>query len=144
MINTCLSLCLNVRCGWRGQRKSSISFMVIGFRSDISVSSSDTLFSLPSCSKGHYFLDSRVHWAGTFCCCWGFPVVPNWTMGWEAGLQGIIRAWAMLAQFVIASFQFATPRSTCRSGVLCVLHIHYVIKLFIQAQAPGFSPGTSH
>lgn len=103
-------------CGWRAQITPSQHHHLHDSRSGISVSCSETFFSFLSlCFKGFCIPYGRVHWAGTFCCCWDFLTVPNQTVRWESGLQGAIKALVTFALFVITSFQHAGPGSTCRS-----------------------------
>lgn len=53
-----------LRCDWRGQMNSSFSFMVIGFRSGVSVSSSDTIFLSESLFQGmlHSLQQGSLGW----------------------------------------------------------------------------------
>lgn len=100
------------------------SHMVIGFQTGISVCSSHTFSLCHSLLWGCYSLYGGVRGAGTLCRCLGLSVVPDCTVKWQEVLQFVIKAWAMLAPFVIASFLFATPRNTCRSWCCLYVHMH--------------------
>ena len=170
---------------------SSFSFMVIGFRSGISISISDILLYSPSLySRGCNILLRRyiyLYFQPHFTACrllvprpgikpmllaleaqclkhwtsrkvpvlyptqqrsWGWHslllvMLPSsWTTGWEARPQGIIEAWAMLAQFMISSFQLATP------GALALpvfpLHMHTCTESVHPSPGTCFTPGPHH
>ena len=97
---------------------------------------------LSFCSK-----DATFFTAGfiglTHAAAGGFSAVPNWTMGWGRVFQGIMKAWTMLAQSKIASFQLATPGALADPSVLHVLRIHTCSESVHSRSGTWFQASTS-
>lgn len=118
---------------------SAFTRMVVGFQSGISVSTSNTLSSSESLLQECYIFYGSVHWTGTFCCYWGFLVVPTrmWGDKWSFGVL-------LKHELCLPSLWFPhsglPPRSTYKSCCyLCFVYPHLQWWVFIQAQIPGFT-----